>query len=217
MEIQNEYIFLAIHLGLISIVTGISIILNKPKSYLVCHLIAFLYIGIRMLYIYDYYPIYRYEDINNDNKYYGIFSNALVIDDPQAFYINYMFIYASSALIENINGKKILIIIWFVINIISPLTIWLYHHEIYQHYNVYVTAFEHGLISTTTCFMMFIIVSSIVNDEAIKDNDNITKLYFYGILFVLWFLLNMMNIELYDNIYNSFNVNLGYLTAFMFV
>ena len=131
MEIENENIFLIVHLGLILCLIGLNIIINKSTSYLISNCLALLYIIIRILYIYDIYPIFRYEDIDKKNKYYGLFTNTLVIDDIQAFYINYILIYTFSIIIENSKGKTQLITIWSIINIISPLVTWLYHRQLY--------------------------------------------------------------------------------------
>lgn len=168
-----------------------------------------------MLYIHNYYPIIRYEDIDTKNKYYGLFSNALIIDDALAFYMSYMLVYMSSAVIEYTNNKGTLIMLWSTVNIISPLVMWLYHAQIYKYYGVYVIAFEDGIISTVTCLLMFITVDSIIHNEL--ENHDISNLQVSIILFITWFMLNMINIGFYDSLYHPLNVNLGYLTAFMFV
>ena len=215
MEVNYEDYLLA---ALIVLVTSVplirQVINNKCKSLIMSHILAAIYLCVRILYISGKYKIYRYEEIENKYKYYGLFTNSLVLSDFLSFYLAFTIIYICSALIEYECNKMTIFLIWVITNILTPILIWLHYREIKQNYNFYILAYNYGLVSTSSALTMCIIVILVINDISEHKKSK----FMFSMLFIgLFVILNTINLYFYDNIYNVINVNIGYLVGLIAV
>ena len=211
MEVEYEVYILIVLIIFIAFIPPLRKTINiKCNSLIMSHILAFIYLFIRILYINDSYKIYRYEEIETKYKYYGLLTNSLILNDYISFYISFTVIYICSMLVEYQYNKMTVLGIWFATNVMAPLLIWLHYYEIKKDYDFYVLAYNYGLVSNASALLIYVMVICIVDDiNRYRSQQLLLTLLFIGI----YILLNVINLGFYDDIYNVINVNIGYLVG----
>lgn len=199
----------------ISFTTGIiSYYTNKKlKLYPVSHTITFLYLVMYLIYLSNNKSIIvTYTDIEH-GKYYGFINNSIIILNPDIFYLVVTIIYLSNIFIEHFTSSQFILIMWLCVNLIDQLISMLYYWNLKKQIGVYIISHSYGMISILSCNIIFIIIIKIFQE---LSKINLNSISIITIVMLIMLMFNIINIPIYNQIYNPLNVNIGVFMGGLF-
>lgn len=182
---------------------------DDNKHFTTTHFTISIYLITQLVYLFNTDVIINFNDIDNDYKYYGFINNSLIIVDPDVFYMTLLGIYGLSIIIESTISSRKLFIMWCCVNFFDQFIAWLFYRNLKKIIGFYIISHHDGMIAISTCYVSFSLLHALINNI-----DGKMWIILWSTL--LLFIFNIINIVIYDEIYNPLNVNIGYLMGIIF-
>lgn len=212
-----ETIIVLVYIALLIILLIVNLakktINNDFKLYIMTHVIMLIYLIVRAIHlIQNESIILRFDSIENQNKYWRLITNGLVLENKYIFYplllINWLGLY----IIEKYTSSLHVFTMWFSVLFINQFISWIHYYNLKKTYDVYLVPYQYGFVALFSSLLMYFIVSTKIQTP--KNNKPTNTLMIF-IIFLI-FLLNVINSNLYDQTYNVINTNIGYFIGSIF-